>query len=75
MGPGSAQAGTHEWRRGVGEGAASPARGTDRVRCACRRCGSHAHAVVLKQTIGGFCSTCGSYDLVPVAGWPDRLKV
>ena len=33
------------------------------IRCACRRCGSHVHAVVLKQTISGSCSTCGSYDI------------
>ncbi len=34
------------------------------VRCACRGCGSHVHALVLKQTISGLCSTCGGCDIV-----------
>ena len=34
------------------------------VRCECRGCGSHVHAIVLKQTISGRCSTCGSWEIV-----------
>ena len=38
----------------------------DRIRCRCRRCGSHVPAIVLKQTISGTCSTCKSYDIAPL---------
>lgn len=33
------------------------------VRCGCRSCGSHVHAVVFKQTISGVCGNCNSCDI------------
>ncbi len=38
-----------------------------RVRCACRRCGSHVLAVVYKQTLSGVCGNCKSPDIAPLA--------
>lgn len=37
--------------------------GAGLTRCACQDCGSHVHAVVLRQTISGLCPTCGGCDI------------
>lgn len=51
-------------RRGrIGSGSGGDVAGAALVRCACQGCGSHVHAVVLKQTISGLCSTCGGCDI------------
>jgi Zn finger protein HypA/HybF involved in hydrogenase expression len=46
----------------------------DLVRCACRNCGSHVQAVVLKQTVSGQCTTCGSYDIVLLSACERRPR-
>jgi hypothetical protein len=50
-----------------------------RCRCAC--CGAHVMCVAGRATLGGRCSTCGSYELAPLepvhlareAGRADRV--
>jgi len=36
-------------------------------RCRCLRCGAHLMGVVGAATLGGRCSTCSSYEVVPLA--------
>ena len=36
-------------------------------RCRCLRCGAHLMGVVGAATLGARCSTCGSYEVVPLA--------
>jgi hypothetical protein len=33
-------------------------------RCACARCGAHTPCIKRLATLGGACSTCGSFELV-----------
>ena len=40
----------------------------ERSRCRCARCGAHSAGVVGQATLGGRCSTCGSYELIPLGG-------
>ena len=35
------------------------------LRYVCSRCGAHVRAVVGRASVGGCCTTCGSYDLRP----------
>jgi hypothetical protein len=35
-------------------------------RCCCMRCGAHVTGAVGQATLGGRCSTCGSYELRPL---------
>src|SRR5256885_17053417 len=35
-------------------------------RCCCTRCGAHVTGAVGQATLGGRCSTCGSYELLPL---------
>ena len=35
------------------------------LRYLCGRCGAHVMAVVGRASVGGCCSTCGSYDIRP----------
>ena len=37
------------------------------VRCLCKRCGSHVKALAYARSVSGECSTCGSYDILPLA--------
>jgi hypothetical protein len=50
-------------RSPLGSGAWGQIARSDLTRCRCQGCGSHVHAVVLKQTISGLCTTCGSCDI------------
>jgi hypothetical protein len=43
----------------------APTRENARVRCVCRDCGAHVHAVK-GMSLYGQCSNCGSVDLVPL---------
>jgi hypothetical protein len=50
----------------IGAGRARPT--LKHRRCSCVRCGAHVTGVQGRATLGGRCSTCGSYELVPVIG-------
>ena len=39
-------------------------------RCCCARCGAHVIGAVGQAILGGRCSTCGSYELVPLRNTP-----
>ncbi len=43
--------------------------GTDavlrRVRVVCVRCGADVQAIAGRATMGGSCTTCGGYELIP----------
>lgn len=35
-------------------------------RCRCERCGAHTMTIVGQMIVEGNCSTCGSFELVPL---------
>jgi hypothetical protein len=55
--------GAHAHRSPLGAGVWGQIARAHLTRCRCRGCGSHVHAVVLKQTISGLCTTCGGCDI------------
>ena len=59
----TSQARAHRHRDDLGVPSGGRSARTDLIRCACQGCGSHVHAIVLKQTISGLCTTCGGCDI------------